>query len=449
MKSDKDKIKEAIASKLNGFEPELPASMWARIESDLPVDKGISAQPVRRYAVLRYVAWAATAAAAVVLGVVLLYPKGEKGQTENKPAITAETVEDPMPSLTEPTVVPDNSKVLQSQKKTASTKTPRLYSPSSGKAYLAVQQNRTKPDEPVLAKEPAVGPIAEQPATPPKTENLPVVVEDKAFEKELAEQVAVIEDKSKREIITLAENIAPPAPIEEKSGTEAKFGDEKAKNSRFDIGVGGSSSLHKADAMQMQMRSTSLYEFAALEENEVKEVQPQRMKYDHDQPISVGVTISKNLNSRLSLETGLVYTYLHSSARSSYNSELKSKDSQDFHYVGIPLNLNYKLLEWKRLQLYLSAGAMVQKDFYGKLTTRQSLSEIENTEEYIHKRVSQTRPQYSFMGSLGLSYPVYKNLSIYMNVGGSYYFDVNNPYETIYSEKRWLLNLNAGFRFGF
>ena len=55
---------------------------------------------------------------------------------------------------------------------------------------------------------------------------------------------------------------------------------------------------------------------------------------EHDQPVSFGITVSKTIVDRLSVETGLVYTYLFSRAKNT-SVDFQNQETQHFHYLGI------------------------------------------------------------------------------------------------------------------
>lgn len=174
---------------------------------------------------------------------------------------------------------------------------------------------------------------------------------------------------------------------------------------------------------------------------------------DHVQPVSVGITISKNiLDSRLSVETGLIYTYLHSKAKNS-SANYSSKETQDFHYLGIPLNFNYNFASIGNLDLYSSIGAMVEKDIYGeyRISGQSDYKNLEGASEgALVEKIKQENLQYSVSAGFGASYPIYGKLHLYAKFGGSYYFDAkNHQYKTIYSDRKIMLDLNAGVRFDF
>lgn len=172
----------------------------------------------------------------------------------------------------------------------------------------------------------------------------------------------------------------------------------------------------------------------------------------HSQPYSVGITVAKKITDRLSIETGVAYTYLYSEAKNT-STVHKNRENQEIHYLGIPLNLNYNLIELGRFNVFASIGGMIEKDIYGinrnnASVTNQNL--IVKSERKHSEKINLRNPQLSVNGGVGASYDIYGGMNIYAKVGGAYYFDANNhEYRTIYSDKKILLDINAGLRFQF
>ncbi|SFK26168.1 outer membrane beta-barrel protein [Proteiniphilum acetatigenes] len=181
---------------------------------------------------------------------------------------------------------------------------------------------------------------------------------------------------------------------------------------------------------------------------------------EHDQPVSFGITVSKYLLDDLSIETGLVYSYLHSKTRNTDNYS-QVDEVQKLHYLGIPLNVNYNLFSLRQLNVYASIGGMVEKDVYGefrRIEERQATANFnkaseqnasEGSEEKEITKISQRNPQISVNAGVGLSYPIYDRLRLYGKVGGAYYFDAKNQHKTIYSDRKIVMDLNVGVRYEF
>ena len=172
---------------------------------------------------------------------------------------------------------------------------------------------------------------------------------------------------------------------------------------------------------------------------------------EHDQPVSFGITLSKQLSDNLSIESGLTYSYLSSRLRNA-NANFRVDETQKIHYLGIPVNLNYTLFTFNRFKFYTSLGGMLEKDIYGeyrKLGVGETTDFNSSAEEEEATKISQRNPQLSVNAGVGLSYPLIQSLRIYGKVGGAYYFDAGNQYKTIYSDRKIVMDLNIGLRYEF
>lgn len=158
---------------------------------------------------------------------------------------------------------------------------------------------------------------------------------------------------------------------------------------------------------------------------------------DHNLPLSFGVTVRTMFSSRLGIESGLVYTYLSSSVSGSRN--LKGNTYQ--HYIGIPVNVVGLLWSNPKWDVYLSAGAMMEKG----LRLVYSISSDNKTSDGSE---SIDGLQWSLNASVGVSYRLHRHWSIYFEPRFSHYFDNNQP-ASYRTENRSSFNLGAGLRYEF
>lgn len=176
----------------------------------------------------------------------------------------------------------------------------------------------------------------------------------------------------------------------------------------------------------------------------------------HNKPLSFGLGISYFLNDRISLNTGLAYTYLSSDWKT--NDEYRVKTTQKLHFVGIPLGVTYRIATWQRFNLYASAGVQVDMNVAGR-QKGELVRDALITDVVIDSEVRSVREKKLLLSAnakVGISYPVLRFLSAYVEGGAGYYFDNGSALfdkmsamPTIYSEKPFNLTLQAGFRLGF
>lgn len=418
-----DKIKDLFSSKLNGFEPEVPASVWGGIDqllSQLPPaqapeptsSQATNATTVAKTggAALKTTLIAVGVAASVATGVFLAYDS----KVGDVPHIVEEvTPKEIVEEIAPMDVVEENTKVLAQADFVRSTS-------------VAKHNRASAPANSVYGEETAEVKIASVKA-----------IEEKA---EVEEQTESLISEHQEE----AEILAPSIP---------KFLKEDISiGVRASLGV-SSSRVKESGGDMLFSRNDRSSEFMDMLKAENKEYE-----LSHNLPISVGLTVSKQLSSSFSLETGLVFTYLSSNIKST--SDLEIKEKQTFGYLGIPIYLNYNFLELHKAKFYISLGAMMQKDVYGRYTSRLAGGQymlglgipadvLYGESADLKRSISQSHWQFSSHFAIGASYPIYRKVFVYTSVGGAYYFDAGNEYRTIYSDKKFQMDVNLGLRVDF
>lgn len=95
-------------------------------------------------------------------------------------------------------------------------------------------------------------------------------------------------------------------------------------------------------------------------------------EYSHKIPVKVGLTARYNITGRLGVETGLTYSILSSSVKTGNSETGKnwSAGSQTLHYLGIPLNISFNILNSRYVNIYVTGGGMMENPF--PATSRQT-----------------------------------------------------------------------------
>ena len=181
-----------------------------------------------------------------------------------------------------------------------------------------------------------------------------------------------------------------------------------------------------------------------LDMNTVNRDVEQKTEYDHHLPIRIGLSVAYALTDRLSISSGLTYTRLSSDIKDA-SRESKYIGEQRLHYVGIPVNVSYKVASFRWLGLYGTAGVLAEKCVSG--TTDEGYVE-NNTMKYTNTQDISSKPlQMSVNAGVGIQFDIIDNVGIYAEPGLSYYFDDGSALQTIYKEKPLNFNLNVGVRF--
>ena len=169
-----------------------------------------------------------------------------------------------------------------------------------------------------------------------------------------------------------------------------------------------------------------------------------KTEYEHHLPIRIGLSVAYALTDRLSIGTGLTYTRLSSDIKDA-SMESNYSGEQRLHYVGIPVNVSYKVASSRWISLYGTAGVLAEKCVSG--TTDEGYVE-NNTMKYTNTQDISSKPlQMSVNAGVGIQFDIIDNVGIYAEPGLSYYFDDGSALQTIYKEKPLNFNLNVGVRF--
>lgn len=162
----------------------------------------------------------------------------------------------------------------------------------------------------------------------------------------------------------------------------------------------------------------------------------------HAIPISVGITVRKEINPVFAVESGLLYTYLSSDLK---KNRVSKNDKLQLHYLGIPLNMVGYMVNKPRWNMYISGGVMFEKGLKSVLTQREYVSnEVVSTTE----KKSISGIQISLNGAVGIAYRLFDHWSLYAEPKIYYYFDTDQPPSTR-TEHPFGFGVNGGIRYHF
>lgn len=216
----------------------------------------------------------------------------------------------------------------------------------------------------------------------------------------------------------------------------------KKKQNKLSIGVSAGNTLSynsEGGGMDYAMSPSNDYlNYINVEEATVYNLlKSSPVKWNHKQPVSFGLSVRKYLTQRLAIESGLVYTRLESESSGSKSHR------QTLDYIGVPVKLNYMLVDKRYFTLYLSGGGMAEKSISGKINTRE-LSGKDISED-----VSVKPLQWSLNGALGAQYNITPKMGIFAEPGVVYFFDDGSKVETIRKETPFNFNLQLGLRISY
>ena len=172
-------------------------------------------------------------------------------------------------------------------------------------------------------------------------------------------------------------------------------------------------------------------------------------EYSHKIPVKVGLTARYNITGRLGVETGLTYSILSSSVKIG-NSETGnnwSTGSQTLHYLGIPLNISFNILNSRYVNIYVTGGGMMDKSISGSI----------KTDEYVDGKFARTLKtnispkglQWSVNAAAGVQANILPQLGFFVEPGVSHHFKNGSRVRSIYTDKPTDFSLGFGLRYSF
>lgn len=162
-------------------------------------------------------------------------------------------------------------------------------------------------------------------------------------------------------------------------------------------------------------------------------------------PVSFGAGVKIDLTDRWAIGVGANYTLLTRKFYGKYteidkDGGIANSTSSDIrnsqHFVGIPVNAYYNIVNKDRINLYAYAGGTAEKcvsDKYSLINT-----DIHHTEKV--KGV-----QLSANAGFGVEFMLGKHLGLYLDPSIRYYFDCNQP-KSIRTVQPLMLGFEMGFR---
>lgn len=172
-------------------------------------------------------------------------------------------------------------------------------------------------------------------------------------------------------------------------------------------------------------------------------------EYSHKIPVKVGLTARYNITGRLGVETGLTYSVLSSSVKTG-NSETGnnwSTGSQTLHYLGIPLNISFNILNSRYVNIYVTGGGMMEKSISGSIKTDEYVDGI--FDRTLTAKISPKGLQWSVNAAAGVQANILPQLGFFVEPGVSHHFKNGSRVRSIYTDKPTDFSLGFGLRYSF
>ena len=193
--------------------------------------------------------------------------------------------------------------------------------------------------------------------------------------------------------------------------------------------------------MEMSEETRSLMEIAAS--NAQINGGSMEAHYEHQLPLSIQLTLSRQLGKQFSVETGLSYTLLQSTSTTG-SSAAYIQEQQRLHYLGIPLRMGWQWYSKAPLSFYTSSGVMLEMPIHSTLNVNHVVNDM-NT---YSKRDKLSVPlQWSTSVGVGIQYDITPHIGFYLEPSLQYFFNDGSSIKSYRTEHRFSVTLPLGIRF--
>lgn len=393
-----------MRQKLEGHKMTPPAGLWEAISQQM----GLEAEPALKVPFMRRYYWAV---AAVVLAIVGFFAFYQFDNDQSQPQLTAHSER----VTATPTVDAAQPSAPAEQP------IPLVHTP------IISRQDMTEAETTEVEPQQEVAETCQE------------VIETNQEVAEPQQDVAETSQKSSGEHPMVASSHQKQTYLPDVSQPyTASF--KSDDSDKWVIGLSGSNGLLMADnSIQTSSEIAHYADFSNnpdsyANSNNGSFVNPETQKvpdvvYKHHIPVRFGLSLQYHLNNRLSLLSGISYTYLKSdiSLQSFNNQSYK----QALSYLGIPIGLSLKVWSSQTLQVYLAGSTLLEKCVDADITDGD---------------INQRPWQWSINASAGAEYTFARQFGLYLEPLLGYYFNDGTSLQHYYKEHPLVPSIQFGLR---
>ncbi len=176
------------------------------------------------------------------------------------------------------------------------------------------------------------------------------------------------------------------------------------------------------------------------------------LKWSHNIPLTVGITVEKRFTQFVGIETGITYSFLKSEYKNTNGSRY---GNQELHYIGIPVTGIYRFAHWNNFSFYSAIGGKVDFNVAGNRTDKVNANYNGfrfqgDIEANTTKSIRDKKAQFSLMCKIGAAYSFVDCFEMYAEPGLAYFFNnENSEIQNIWKDKPLNFALQIGLRTNF
>ena len=393
--------KDELRNSLENYQATEPEGLWSAVQQGLPASR---TETTASFAL------ALALACAAALLIILLPPAAREGELQVLPASDQQLTQQTLPAtpVIPATPVQHSSPVLP-------TETPDLPAEPQ-------QQHQVSPAQSATQTQAAQAATDEPPALPDELQQSQPQSSSQDLEEDLPSPSSISRRKPAINLIARAS------------------GSLSSQSSALSYGaLPGSDiapSLNSLSYSDLAYRNFS----SLVTSNLGSEVST---RTTHRQPVRFAIEAELMLNKRLGLVSGLCYTRLVSDLTS--GGENYYHTVQKLDYLGIPLRLNWHLLDSRDFTFYAGVGAMAEKCVAGSAMTSYSLYGQSLQGERLS--VMDQPLVFSLDTSLGLGIGLWNSASLVIEPGLSWHIPDGGTLRNIYRDRLLNFSLSIALRY--
>lgn len=167
----------------------------------------------------------------------------------------------------------------------------------------------------------------------------------------------------------------------------------------------------------------------------------------YGKPLQLGLSFSKRLTDRWSMDFGLRMTRHTTSLQTGGSDTTNISERQRTVFLGVPVGATYSFMDSGRWTLYGTAGVGLDIPLYGTAERRYN---IDNKLVYSRKvRLDLPRWQWSVNAGVGIGYNITPHLQLYFSPHLTWYVPNGSQTTTQWNDKPLQLSLPVGIRIVF
>ena len=405
---------DIIGEELENIEEPLPADDWSVLQQ-----KYVAARRRKKAAAFAWAGGITSVAAAAALVLLLIRPATVPADNN--------LVADQLPPIEE--VVPVDTVSIESQSE--NVEIPETVAPKKRK-LIPTSVNVVKPSDDVLI---AQNKTEDKGETPAEEEIFDVVKDTVSVTERLLADAGSTNDKK---------------DVTEDNQTDYwgldDFPEDEPRRKRMKVSVGLSGSASASPILKVydvNLDPPYTGVTGPKDSTEVETPEPARAmmrskssyteKYRHDIPVSFGVSARLHITDRLSINIGLNYTRYASDRTRMFADYSYQNDRQYAHYLGIPVRLDWMIVNRKHFNFYVGAGVQADKCIYATIG-----------DERLHEK----EVLFGLNGAIGLQYNIIPKVGLYIEPDFSYSLN-EGSIQTYRSREPFVITVRGGLRFNF